>query len=116
MTLTAAGASSANPAAATGTASQEFMVRPVTRTPVPVASSSGQRMLSRGPRISEPGSFANPGSTIASAKPISGRRAKNAHRQPTVVASSEPKPGPRSPGMIHIAESSARIRARPASG
>ena len=73
-------------------------------------------MLSGRPWSSEPGSFASPGTTISSATAIRGSRAKNAHRQPTVVASSDPKPGPRSPGMIHIAERRARIRARPASG
>ena len=58
----------------------------------------------------------SPGNTSAAATPIRGTSAKNAHRQPTVLAISAPKDGPISPGSTQAAASSASTRGRSSSG
>ena len=56
------------------------------------------------------------GITRATANTISGSGATNAHRHPTVSASSAPTGGPSSPGRIHIEASRAITRGRIRSG
>ena len=80
----------------------------------PIASSSDRRT---GIDASRSWSITRSAGRISSRQIArTGSGAANAQRHPTVETSSAPTPGPRSPGRIQVVASSARIRARWASG
>ncbi len=113
--LRSAGIVTAVPTTTSGMLHSERSVSPASSAPAPSIRTSDAATGSFD-RSSLTLTLRSDGITIAAASTISGSGARNAHRQPTVSASTAPTGGPSSPGRIHIEASRAITLGRIRSG